>query len=265
MCRTKASPIPIAPPAAADQLPMRQPEANSVAAASTPTKKPHVQPSRQPILRFEIRDLSSPGVSAFLSAVNVGHALQEAVTTTLDLLYADLAPSDIPPTRSVTLIIHDFEGVAYTTGTELDDDHKEIHLSSNYIARTDRLRLAAEMRGVLVHEMVHCWQWAAQGTAPGGLVEGMADWVRLRARLGPPHWKRVWRGCTWDAGYEKTGYFLDWLEETEGEGTVRRINMALREGGYEHEGFWIGCCRQSVESLWKRYGDAMERKRAGGD
>lgn len=42
----------------------------------------------------------------------------------------------------------------------------------------------------MVHEMVHCWQRNAHGTAPGGLIEGIADWVRLKAGLVPPHWKR---------------------------------------------------------------------------
>lgn len=38
--------------------------------------------------------------------------------------------------------------------------------------------------GVCVHEMVHCWQWNAKGTCPGGLIEGIADYVRLRSGLG---------------------------------------------------------------------------------
>jgi hypothetical protein len=156
--------------------------------------------------------------------------------------------------------------VAYTTGTDLDDDHKEIHLSTSYVAAiaANKARFAAEMRGVLVHEMVHCWQWAAGGSAPGGLIEGIADWVRLRAGLAPPHWKQVWKDCEWDSGYDKTGYFLDWCEETCGEGTVRRINMALKEGTYEEKAFWMGCCKKSVKDLWKGYGEDMEKKQKKG-
>ena len=231
---------------------------------AAPTKRPHVKPSRKPLLRFEIRDLSASGVSSFLQTVNVAHALEEAVTSTLDLLYTKQSPAKFPPTRSVTLILHEFNGVAYTNGTELDDDHKEIHLSTSYISKVDKTRLAAEMRGVLVHEMVHCWQWQAEGSAPGGLIEGIADWVRLRAGLAPPHWKRVWKGCEWDAGYDKTGFFLEWLEETVGEGTVRKINLTLRKGTYKEETFWMGCCKHHVKELWKRYGDDMEKKKGGG-
>lgn len=31
--------------------------------------------------------------------------------------------------------------------------------------------------GVLVHEMVHCFQYNAKGTCPGGLVEGIAGMI----------------------------------------------------------------------------------------
>lgn len=87
---------------------------------------------------------------------------------------------------------------------------------------------AYEIRGVLVHELVHCFQHNGRGACPGGLVEGIADWVRLEARLGAPHWKRGAVPERWDQGYERTAYFLDWLEGRFGRGTVRRINDELR-------------------------------------
>jgi len=160
----------------------------------------------------------------------------------------------------VTLILHDFPGVAYTTGVDFDDDHKEIHLSTGFLSQVSESRLESEIKGVLIHEMVHCWQWAAKGTAPGGLIEGIADWVRLRAGFAPPHWKIAWKDCEWDAGYERTGYFLDWLEEEFGEGTVQRINGAMRDVDYDEVKFWDGCCGDTISKLWTRYGKCMEKK-----
>ena len=90
-------------------------------------------------------------------------------------------------------------GVAYTTGTDLDNDHKELHFSLNYIANNGGVS-RDEILGVICHELVHCFQWAANGTCPGGLIEGVADWVRLRAGLGAKHWKRE-AGGKWDGGY----------------------------------------------------------------
>jgi hypothetical protein len=65
------------------------------------------------------------------------------------------------------------QGVAYTQGSQLDDDHKEIHFSTDYI-ESAASRAQDEIFGVLVHEMVHCFQYNANGTCPGGLIEGIA-------------------------------------------------------------------------------------------
>jgi hypothetical protein len=118
------------------------------------------------------------------------------------------------------------------------------------------------MLGVVRHEMVHCWQWAAKGTCPGGLIEGIADWVRLRSNLVPPHWKQESSG-DWDAGYQHTGYFLDYLEKRFGDGTVVRINDRLRNREYEEKDFWYVCCGSHVKTLWEEYGKSL--KQATGD
>jgi hypothetical protein len=129
-------------------------------------------------------------------------------------------------------------GVAYTTGTELDSDHKEIHFSLDYIySSVPESRKSHEIMGVLTHEMVHCYQYNAFGTCPGGLIEGIADWVRLNAELSPPHWKREASG-KWDAGYQHTGYFLEYLENRFGTGLIRRMNEKLRIERYEEKRFW---------------------------
>ena len=73
----------------------------------------------------------------------------------------------------MTLFLEDMDGVAYTKGSELDDDHKEIHLSMRHIVNS-KDRAKEEVMGVLVHEMVHCFQYNAEGTCPGGLIEGIA-------------------------------------------------------------------------------------------
>lgn len=165
--------------------------------------------------------------------------------------------SCIPPTRSVTLILRDMEGVAYTTGLDIDDDHKEIHLSTKYIEFVPESRQKEEIIGVMVHEMVHCWQHSGFGTAPGGLIEGVADWVRLKAGYAPPHWKRH-TDCDWDAGYERTGYFLEWLEKEHGIDVVRRINEAMRECEYDADKVWHGCCKNGVEELWEEYKKSVD-------
>jgi len=91
------------------------------------------------------------------------------------------------------------------------------------------------------------WVWGRSG-----VIEGIADWVRLKAGYAPPHWKRH-TDCEWDAGYEKTGFFLEWLEEEHGSDVVRRINEALRECEYDAGKVWNGCCGKGVGELWDEY------------
>lgn len=150
-------------------------------------------------------------------------------------------------------------GVAYTTGSDLDGDHKEIHFSLDYINGIPSARQKDEIQGVLVHEMVHCWQWNAVGTAPGGLIEGIADFVRLKAGLSPPHWKKE-GGGQWDAGYHHTGYFLDWIESTSGEGSVRKVNLALKDKKYEEDDFWEQLFGKKVSLLWKEYEESLNEE-----
>lgn len=141
------------------------------------------------------------------------------MTAVLRALYETAADEDLasiesiaPPIRCVILYLHTFEGVAYTCSSDLDPLHKEIHLSLSYLAgvaersRSTPEQVALEIRGVVTHEMVHVFQHNGQGTAPGGVIEGIADWVRDRASLGAPHWQRSRPGNNdrWDQGYEKT-------------------------------------------------------------
>ena len=150
------------------------------------------------------------------------------------------------------------DGVAETHGSDLDQDHKEIHFSLDYIKGIPFARQDDEIQGVLVHEMVHCWQWNAVGTAPIGLIEGIADFVRLKAGLSPPHWKKE-GGGQWDAGYQHTGYFLEWIESTLGEGSVRKINYALKDKKYKEDEFWEQLFGKKVGLLWKEYNVSLKK------
>ncbi|KAI9663216.1 MAG: hypothetical protein M1821_008264 [Bathelium mastoideum] len=221
-----------------------------------PNPLPHQPP--KPLYRLEITNLTHPGATAFLSNIDVANVLSDAVTNVIAKLYPTASP--IPPVRSITLILRPEGGVANTQGLDYDDEHKRITFSTEYIRHVGSSRVKAEIVGVITHEMVHCWQWAAQGTAPGGLIEGIADWVRLRCHLAPPHWKQSADG-DWDAGYQHTAYFLDHLEHRFGAGTVPRINAALRDKKYHEKAFWKDLFGKEVSVLWEEYRDHLRRER----
>lgn len=72
--------------------------------------------------------------------------------------------------KQIQLVLKPMDGVAITFGTH---SAKTIHFSLDHIKRSSQ-RAHDEIMGVLVHEVVHCYQFNAQDTCPGGLIEGIA-------------------------------------------------------------------------------------------
>ncbi|GJJ09968.1 hypothetical protein Clacol_004193 [Clathrus columnatus] len=199
-----------------------------------------------PRLSLRIDDLSNPAIDIFLTNIKPQEAMRNAVISVLECLYTiQSQPRNV---ASVTLILRDFDGVAHTFGTPANDADKEIHFSTRHI-KNNESRAQSEILGVLVHEMVHCFQYNAKGTCPGGLIEGIADFVRLRSSLAPPHWKRSPPSDSdrWDAGYERTAFFLDWIERVVGPGTIQAINEGMRRSKYDNGQVWRDVTGHDVE------------------
>ncbi|KAF8527666.1 hypothetical protein JB92DRAFT_3081471 [Gautieria morchelliformis] len=224
-----------------------------LAAFRGPRTRPAAQHLWQiPRLSLRVKDLSNPGVATFFKNIKPYDDMRAAVLRVLQCLYlVETQPRNI---ASVTLILRDFDGVAHTHGSAANDADKEIHFSTRHIQGSEA-RARHEILGVLTHEMVHCFQYNAKGTCPGGFVEGIADFVRLRASLNPPHWKRSLpsNSDNWDAGYERTAFFLDWVEQQFGAGVVRALNEGMRNTKYDNGRVWRDVTGQSVEHLWSAY------------
>lgn len=213
---------------------------------------------QRPKLRLHLDDLTHPATQVTNSSLDGGLYLARAIDHVLTHLFDPYGLDEIHQVRSVTVIVREMGGVAYTTGLPLDDLHKEIHVSLDYIQGVlarNSAGLRHEVAGVITHEMVHCFQNNGHGTAPGGLIEGIADFVRLKAGLAPPHWDKspTGRGEKWDEGYQRTAWFLEWLEDKKGAGTVSRLNAALRHEKYDEKKFWVDLFGTSIEKLWDQY------------
>jgi hypothetical protein len=77
--------------------------------------------------------------------------------------------------------------------------------------------------------------------------------VRLHAGLAPPHWsKKIGKDDKWDSGYEKTAYFLDWIEEHYGQGFVSALNLAMKDKEYA-AGIFTDVTGCPLERLWEEY------------
>jgi hypothetical protein len=88
------------------------------------------------------------------------------------------------------------------------------------------------------------------------LTSNTLDYVRLNAGYVPPHWRRT-AGDTWDAGYENTAYFLDWIEKRNGPGTVRQLNGLMKDTEYDAKIF-EDLTGTSVKDLWELYRKELE-------
>ena len=83
------------------------------------------------------------------------------------------------------------------------------------------------------HEVCHLFQhYPTNGTTQtSGVTEGIADWVLVQMGYHTAANQRPAGGGTaWDAGYDTTAFFFDWVEKTAGGGTpgfVRALNASM--------------------------------------
>lgn len=119
----------------------------------------HADTPELPAIHLRIHPITHDGAKSFTKNFpDIGSVLEDAVHTCWKQLYNNenhLVPRDV---RSITLYVRPMGGVAYTTGSWMDGENKEIHLSANYVEQQSKERVRDEIRGVLVHEMVHVWQ-----------------------------------------------------------------------------------------------------------
>lgn len=88
----------------------------------------------------------------------------------------------------------------------------------------------------------------------------------MLANLSPPHWAKSFppklkykrdgtpssKGDHWDSGYERTAFFLRWLEKRYGDGTVRELNERLQDK-YKRKRLWRDVTGRPIRKLWKIY------------
>ena len=89
---------------------------------------------------------------------------------------------------TVRLFINVMDGIASTF-------NGDICVSAEYINGYSG-NVKTEITGVIYHEITHIWQWKGnvRSTPPLGLIEGTADYVRLKAGYAPSHWVKPGQG-----------------------------------------------------------------------
>jgi hypothetical protein len=182
--------------------------------------------------------------------------MQDVACTVCSILYRDPEEPHRSRPSTIRLRIYDFDGVANAGGGNINFSSRHIR---NYSNPDDAL---FEYLGVLIHEATHIYQFNDGG---GGLVEGMADFVRIRA--GHHRMSRRRPGGSWTDAYTTSGFFFSWLAGPGGLQTDGRmpadpdIGWAMnqqmnRSIGWSTEVF-VERLGAPVEQLWEEYQDAL--------
>ncbi|CAH8262288.1 unnamed protein product [Arabidopsis lyrata] len=164
----------------------------------------------------------SPGGRKFREEIGGASYGEQTLRSATDFVWGLLQqtnPSDRRDIKMITLFMENGNGVAYNSNLG-----NEIHFNAGYLAGVSG-DVKREFTGVVYHEVVHSWQW----DGPGGLIEGIAYYVRLKAGYAPSHWVGPGRGDRWDQGYDFTARFLDYCNDLRN-GFVAELNKKMRNG-----------------------------------
>lgn len=108
-----------------------------------------------------------------------------------------------------------------------------------------------EFTSLLYHEMTHIFQWSGKGTAPGGLTEGVAEYVKIKAKYYHPEgYTKPGEGNKWDEGYGVTARFLEYCDSLRPGFTVD-LNNKMREV-YKDE-YFHDLLGKPLDQVWKEY------------
>ncbi|KAK2664963.1 hypothetical protein Ddye_003537 [Dipteronia dyeriana] len=194
---------------------------------------------------------TTSGGQIFNNQIGAEYAKQTMTSATdfIWRLFQQNTPADRKEVPRVPLFINDMEpneAPAYST-------NNEIHINDEYLSGI-RGDIKRDFNGIIYHEMTHVWQWDGRGQvhsqSRGGLIDGIADFVRLKANLAPENWGPPGQGSQWFEGYRVTAQFLDYCNDLRN-GFVAELNKKMRESYSDN--FFMELLGKSVEQLWTDY------------
>jgi hypothetical protein len=198
-----------------------------------------------PTIVFDNQDTTSQG-QLFTDAVpSPAQLVWTAAHNTCRTLYR--LESEVKPIDEITLLVYDFAGIASTQGTTM-------RLSTSYLQSAyDRgMDLPTEIAGVMHFTTSLVYQNNSNGTGPGWVITGIADFVRLRAGLIDPA-ERTKGGAYNGASSQTTAFFFDYLA-TRNPDIVHQLNQRLLpEAGAWSDDAFVTFMGSDVDTLWSEY------------
>jgi hypothetical protein len=169
---------------------------------------------------------------------------------------------EVPVFDHLTFELEHYDGIAGKSG---HPPRIHIKLSTKYLeGQYERMgdeAITYEIAGVNWHELTHGYQHVPQnaggyrgGTDHFGLIEGMADAVRILA--GYHKTRKPRPGGHWNVGYTTTGFFIVWLTKNRDPEFLYKLNQSCKE---IDPWSWDRACKSifgqetSVGQLWDEY------------
>ncbi len=155
--------------------------------------------------------------------------------------------------------IEDLETISAKGG---NPPHINIFFSSLYLknkkGEMSDMDLVDEIVGVLYHELAHGYQYSpkgagayAGGTDFFGFLEGIADYVRLKAGYSSYKYRKI--GGHWNDGYKTTAFFIDWLHTKDPDFVYKMNQTAKTIIPWSWDAATNKIFDQSTQSLWDEY------------
>lgn len=187
---------------------------------------------------------TTPGGIRFTNEIGLEYSKQTLISATEFTwrLFQQNSEVDRRNTPKLTLYIEKIEGTAYSS-------NDIIRVNTDYIERFSG-DVRKEITGILYHEVVHSFQWNGNGQAPVGLIDGIADFVRMKAGYVPGYWNQRGAGDRWDQSYDITAWFLDYCNDLRN-GFVAELNKKMRNGYSDN--FFFELLGKTVDQLWSEY------------
>ncbi|KAK9677748.1 hypothetical protein RND81_11G164500 [Saponaria officinalis] len=191
------------------------------------------------------------GGMVFTNQIGADYAHQtlDSATNFIWQIFQENTQDDRKDVNQVDLIIVP----SLPPGVVAETGNNQIQFSSDYLGSFSG-DVKTEFTGVIYHEMTHVWQWDGNGQVSqknrGGLIEGIADYVRLKARFIPSGWAQPGDGKNWYDGYSTTARFLDYCDSLMS-GFVAQLNKKMKDG--YSDGFFQDLLGKSVDQLWSDY------------
>ncbi|WP_186176552.1 discoidin domain-containing protein [Vibrio jasicida] len=173
------------------------------------------------------------------------------------LLYLDV--NEVPYVSNLKITIHPFsnpncDGVAYKSG---GINSTNIYINSCFLESLPSEKVEAEIKGILVHELVHAYQNSnfEQGS---GTLEGVADAVRYLTEFKSLEEKRT-LGGDHNSSYDLGAFWIDWLRhKLLANGDQRDFLYELNKYAGSPSGFnWqndiTDFFSNTVDELWREY------------